>query len=222
MNFLTKTTLYLIIFSLLFSPSYAFAKKKKEGQGYVGNLPVISKYFQYKQKSSTPVMDNNVITDPVSKENLIKGPTNDAVFVDVIVKKKKPSKYYDEILSIIPIAEKLRKITKEEGLNIQKYNSGVNTFDLYVTRLQRNYANKQESMTESYNMLQEVNYRAKVLGNLKYESNFYSKYKPVLEEEYTPEYLKMHDEILVKELDKTIFILQKESDDFQYEEQLKD
>ena len=219
MKFLSKTTIYLVIFSLLFLQSPAFAKKKKEGQGYVGTLPSISKYFQYKQKSSKPKLEKGIVTEPLSEENLIKGPTDDAVFVDVIVKKKEPSKYYNDILAIIPIAEKLRNITKEYGDNIQKYNSGVNTLDLYVMRLKKDYQNQPESMTESYNLLQEVNYRAKVLGNLKYNANFYSKYQRVLEEEYTPEYLKKHDEILVGELDKIIFILQKETENAQYGEE---
>ena len=47
------------------------------------------KYFQYKKKSSVPNPITGVVNEPVSKENLQKGPMKDAVFVDVIVKKQR-------------------------------------------------------------------------------------------------------------------------------------
>lgn len=216
MKLILKSIAFIIIFSLSFTPAYSFGKKEKEGNGYVGKLPNIEKTFGHKKYKIQSNPETNLIQAPIEKNNLIEGPMEDAVFVDVIIKKQKPSKYVDDIMKIIPVAEKLRTITKENGSNIQKYNSGVNNFDLYVTKLQKDYQDKPESISESYILLQDVNYRAKVLGNLKYEANFYSKYKPVLEEEYTPQYLQEHDEILVKELDKLIFILQQESENAQY------
>jgi hypothetical protein len=47
-------------------------------------------------------------------------------------------------------------------------------------------------------MLQDVSYKAKVLGNLKYEANYWAKYQPVTKPQYQPQYLKAQGDALFK------------------------
>ncbi len=208
----------VLILLFLCSPSYALSKKKKksiEGKGYMGTLPEISRYFEYKIKDAKSPADKSIYVDEVDKVDFMQGPMEDSVFLDVIIKKETPSKYIDDIVDIIPVLTAFRS-SIAKGESIQNFNANVNTLDLYVKKLEKDYSKNGESLSKSYSMLQDVSYRAKVLGNLKYEANYWAKYQPVAKPQYQPQYLKAQDDALLKQIDKTIFVLKTEVDKAQY------
>ncbi len=177
----------------------------------MGTLPEISRYFEYKTKDAKSPPDASIYIDEIDKIDFMQGPMEDSVFLDVIIKKENPSKYIDDIVDIIPVLTAFRT-SIAKGDSIQNFNANVNTLDLYVKKLEKDYANNTESYNPSYNMLQEVSYRAKLLGNLKYEANYWAKYQPVAKPEYQPQYLKTQGDALLKQIDKTIFVLKTEAD----------
>jgi hypothetical protein len=213
-----KILTLILIFSFFCLPSYALSKKQKkliEGRGYMGTLPEISRYFEYKIKDAESPVDSSLYVEDVDKVDFMQGPMDDSVFLDVIIKKETPSKYIDDIMDIIPVLTAFRTSIVQGG-DIQSFNANVNTLDLYVTKLEKDYSDNSVSLSQSYNMLQEVSYKAKVLGNLKYEANYWSKYQPIVKPQYKPQYLKAQDDALLKQIDKTIFVLKTEADKAQY------
>ena len=177
----------------------------------MGHLPDISKFFQYKKKETKSPPQKDLKIEELNENNLIDAPMNDDLFLDVIIQKQKPSQYISDILDIIKILEKFRT-TLQEGCDLQKFNANVNLLDLHVAKLERDYAKTSESVRESYSNLLEINYYAKLLGNLKYEANYYQKFQAPLEEQYTPQYIKEQDEYLLQEMNKTLFLLKTESE----------
>ncbi len=130
-----------LVLALLFlcSPCCAFSKKKKkliEGKGYMGTLPEISRYFEYKIKDAKSPPDASIYVDEIDKIDFMQGPMDDSVFLDVIIKKETPSKYIDDIIDIIPVLTAFRT-SIARGDNIQNFNANVNTLDLYVKKIRK-------------------------------------------------------------------------------------
>lgn len=176
------------------------------GQGYKGTLPDIERYFEYKNANTKSLPNNKIKTGPVDGDFLLDAPFDDNTYLDVIVKKEKNSPYVNDVMQILPLLVKF-KASVEAGEDIQKFNANVNVLDLYVRGLQTKYGNKVEAHKESYQVLQEINYRAKLLGNLKFDANFYSKYMPLMDEAYSPKGIAKQDKILIDELERAINIL---------------
>ena len=204
-----KRLVSIFIISLILLP--VSAKQSNVGKGYTGHLPDISKFFQYKKKEVKSPPQKDIKIEDLNEDNLIDAPMNDDLFLDVIIQKQKPSQYISDLLDILKILEKFRTTLQNEP-NLQQFNANVNLLDLHVSKLERDYAKTSEALSESYNNLLEINYYAKLLGNLKYEANYYSKYQAPLENQYTPEYIKEQDEFLLQEMNKTIFLLKSECD----------
>ena len=93
MRILSKILTAFIVLSLFLIPCYA-KKNEMKGKGYKGTLPDLSRIFRYKQTQVDSQVGDNVVVKPVTPDLLQKGPQDDAVFVDVIINKKKTSKYY--------------------------------------------------------------------------------------------------------------------------------
>ena len=77
--------------------------------------------------------------------------------------------------------------------------------DLQTTNLEKKYQNTAYAQSNSYYAIRHVNYSAKILGNLKYDANFYSRYMPLKDSAYSADNLKIKSQALLSEIDKTIF-----------------
>lgn len=193
-----------------------FKKNKKESQdqkGYYGTLPNINEAFRYKTptnstsaKSDAKVYDS----DEIPQENLKKAPTDDALFLDIVVKREKSSNYVNDIQRTKNALANLKKCIEEKG-DIQRFNGCVNLVDLYTKNLKEKYENKSESLKESYISILYTNNQAKILGNLMYDSNYYARYVPTQTGKYSKENINSEKEKLLNKINKTLFLINNES-----------
>ena len=79
--------------------------------------------------------------------------------------------------------------------------------DLHARRIEKLYKDTPDGMSPSYWQLLDLSYKAKVLGNLKFDANYYSKFSPVMGTKYDPENILKEDMKLLSDLDKTIFTI---------------
>ncbi len=180
---------------------------KYQNQGYYGTLPNIEREFDYlKQHNKTTALDGKYKDTLIDEMNLQKSPLQDDLFLDVILKKGKDTKYTKAVLSFIPMFERFRTCISE-NCNIQKFNANVNLIDLSARKLEKDFGYSPESSSESYYLIRNIAYLSKLHGNLKYEANFYSKYMPLQGSIYSKENIEKKDMELILELDKTIFAL---------------
>lgn len=196
------------------NPSNLSKKQKKElvskyqNQGYYGTLPNIEREFDYlKQKNKKTSLDGKYKDTLIDEMNLQKSPIQDDLFLDVILKKEKETKYMKDVLRFIPIFERFKTCISEQ-CDIQKFNANVNLIDLYTRRLEKDHGFTPESASESFYLIRNIAYLSKLQGNLKYEANYYSKYMPLQGSIYSKENIEKKDMELLLELDKTIFALQ--------------
>lgn len=203
-----RIVLTFLILSLI-SPTPVFAKKimpKTQETGYKGTLPNIERYFEYKKDSQRYNPQNDIKGGTPNSGKLIKAPTDDDLFLDIIVKKEKYSPYVKDILDIMNLFEKLRISLIGEN-DIQKYNAQVNVIDLHVGNLVKNYGYGSYSVSDSYIWSQRIAYKAKLLGNLMYDANYYSRYMPVTDGQFSSRNIKKEKDNLVQELERAIFSL---------------
>lgn len=182
-------------------------------KGYWGQLPDISKDFEYKKQSSKTNSQNNFNFDDnsdLNEENLKPAPYDDPLFIDVIVKKDKTSNYVNDLQKTKYALNNLKKCIEEQG-DIQRFNACVNMVDMYSENLKNKYENKSESLKESYKNILITNYHAKVLGNLIYNSNYYSRYIPTQQGQYSKENISKEKQELLIKIDKTLFSINNES-----------
>lgn len=184
------------------------ALSNSENKGYYGTLPNIEKEFEYLRQQNKSTNFGGKYKDTLIDEmNLKKTPLDDELFLDVILKKEKDTKYTKDVLRIIPVLEKFKECIAQ-SCDIQKFNANVNLVDLYSRRLEKDYGNTENAATDSYYLIRNISYLAKVQGNLKYEANFYSKYMPLTGTIYSKENILQKDYELLNELNRTIFILE--------------
>lgn len=182
--------------------------QKYQDKGYYGTLPNIEREFDYiKQINKKTNLSNKYKDTLIDEMNLKKTPLDDELFLDVILKKEKDSKYTKDVLRMIPVLEKFKDCISN-FCDIQKFNANVNLVDLYSRRLEKDYGNTKDAMNESFYLIRNIAYLAKLQGNLKYEANFYSKYMPLTGTIYSKEEIAKKDLELLDELNKTIFTLQ--------------
>lgn len=178
----------------------------KTGAGYYGTLPKIEREFEYiKQTSKKTSLENKYKDTLIDEMNLQKTPDDD-LFLDVILKKEKATAYTKDILRFIPLLERF-KACIEKNCDIQRFNANVSTLDLYARRLEKDHLNTPDSMSETYFLIQNVSYLAKLQGNLKFEANYYTQYMPLTNTIYSKENIFQKDLELINEIDKTIFAL---------------
>ena len=106
--------------------------------------------------------------------------------------------------------ENLKKCIEEQG-SIQRFNACVNVFELYVQNFKKKYENKSESLKESYIDVLNTNYYAKLLGNLKYDSNYYARYIPTNQGKYSKENIAFEEKKLLDRINRTLFLLNNEN-----------
>lgn len=193
--------------------NYSTNKEEIIPYGYYGKLPDIEADFQYKQQASESTKEINAISPmeaDMSDENLKKAPFDDKLFLDVIVKEDKPSQYVNDLTKTKFALESLKKCIEEQG-SIQRFNGCVNLVDLYTKNLREKYENKSESLKESYIDILNTAYKAKVLGNLIYDSNYYARYVPTSQGKYSEDNIRNEEQKLLNSVNKTLFLIYQES-----------
>lgn len=198
---------------------FSFFKKKEkaseeENRGYYGTLPNIDKEFQYKKQENSKTTTQSDIKlpqeDSLDEQNLKPAPFVDSLFLDMVIKKEADSEYVKDIQKIKFALNNLKKCLEENG-NIQRFNANVNVLELQVQNLKKKYQDKSESYKESYIELLNTNYNAKLLGNLKYDANYYARYVPVNEGQYSENNILSKEEDLLNRVNRTLFLLNNES-----------
>ncbi len=182
-------------------------------KGYWGQLPDINKEFNYKRQDKVSRNQDELKVpneEELCDENLKKAPYDDTLFLDVIVKKEKASNYLNDIQKIKFALSNLKKCIEENG-DIQRFNACVNVVDLYSKNLKLKYQDKSESLKESYVDILTTNYHAKVLGNLLYDSNYYARYVPTMQDKYSEQNINNEKQKLLVRLNKTLFLINGES-----------
>lgn len=176
------------------------------GGGYRGNLPNVQSEFGYKTPKSSNVDDNKKKAEELLPEEFQKSKIDDPLFLDVILNKQNPSQYIADMLRVMKFLEGFRVVIQNHE-DVQKFNANVNILDLHARRIEKLYKDKPEGMSPSYWLLIDLAYKAKVLGNLKFDANYYSKFSPIAGTRYDPANILSEDEKLLIELDKTVFAI---------------
>ncbi len=189
-----------------------FQKKNEPKKGYEGVLPDIEKSFEYlKQKTNSPKPEDFILPEDIEEESDLKeAPVDDSLFLDVIVKKQKTSTWVNDIQKIKFTFVQLKNCLETKG-EIQYYNAIVNHLDLYTKNLKTKYENKSESLKESYIDILNTTYYAKVLGNLMYDANYYARYVPTQQGQYSKQNIDYKKQDLLNRINKTLFIISNES-----------
>ena len=195
--------------SLLDKIKSFFKRDKKtevnlEGKGYYGNLPNIGQDFEYKRETNDTIPKKQYSEQDLKDGLLLDAPLDDPLFLDVIIKTEKTSDYVNDLVKIKETLERLRQCVVDNA-SIQFFNANVNVLDLQTTNLEKKYQNTAYAQSNSYYAIRHVNYSAKILGNLKYDANFYSRYMPLKDSAYSADNLKIKSQALLSEIDKTIF-----------------
>lgn len=226
-----KTALILLLLTFFFTIQQGFCEEKKgisgffskltsdkpeeDGipKGYYGTLPNIEQDFKYKRQSAPAptIPDARIPTEEDLKDdNLKPAPFDDSLFLDVIIKKEPTSNYVNDLQKIKFDLNNIKKSIEEQG-DIQRFNACVNVFDLHVKNLKTKYGNKSDSLKESYASILSVNYYAKLLGNLMYDSNYYARYIPTQQGKYSKENIELKKQDLLNRINKTLFAIANES-----------
>ena len=86
-----------------------------EPKGYYGTLPNIEEDFSYKkQKPSAPKIEIETPTEEELKdENLKSAPVDDALFLDMVIKKEPDSQYLNDVQKIKFALRNIKKCIEE-------------------------------------------------------------------------------------------------------------
>jgi len=198
-----------------------FKKDRKEKQaknaksindmpkGYYGVLPDIYSDFRYKKKTPSTPKDEELkipTVEELDEEEYREAPYNDTLFLDNIVKKEKTSDYVNN-LQKIKYSLTCLKEALENDYDIQRTNAAINMVDLNTQYLQSKYQNQTEALKESYKQIVAVNYYSKVLGNLLYDANYYSRVVPVSDGQYSEDNIKSEKRKLLNKVNKALFLI---------------
>jgi len=193
--------------------NYATNQEEEIPQGYYGTLPDIKSDFAYKKQAMPSSNQNDLEVIPseeIVEENLKPAPFDDALFLDMVIKKEKESDYVKDIQKTKLALSNLKKCIEEEG-DIQRFNASVNMVEMYVQNLKAKYEDKSESFKESYIDVLNTNYYAKLLGNLKYDANYYARYIPTNQGKYSKDNISLEEEKLLNRINRTLLLLNNES-----------
>lgn len=188
-----------------------FHKKKKDIKtqlelpeyGYSGVLPNLEAEFEYK-KENVVQSKKNYSNEEANGELMLDAPFSDPLFLDTIIKKDKNSNYVNDLIKIKETLEKLRFCILNEK-PIQMFNANVNILDLQTKALEKKYQNSTYNGCKSLLAIQRVNYDAKLLGNLKYDAKFYSRYMPIENTQYNSQNVGAEGKKLLGEIEATLF-----------------
>ena len=212
-----KFLICLMLLSIA-TPSYAFFWNKKDkalekelqGKGYAGTLPNLEGNTQKsKTKVTTPIFESQEgFNDPAELKPV---PKDNPAFINIIQKKDKNSRYYDDANEIIPMLEKLVDCI-DENESLQLFITKANLLTLNIDYLTEKYKGKPESYYESFRKLQEVNRYVKSIAALRKEAVTYQRYLAYSSTGsiYNPENIAQQLQYLMEELNSTILLLKEE------------
>ena len=112
--------------------NYATNKEEEIPQGYYGTLPDIEADFAYKKQhlpSSNQTDMKIPVADEFVEENLKPAPFDDALFLDMVIKKEKDSDYVKDIQKTKMALTNLKNCIEEEG-DILTINGGEAILDI--------------------------------------------------------------------------------------------
>lgn len=194
-----------------------FKKKKKnkdevdiEQKGYYGTIPDLEQAFKYKQQEAMSAKEKNTKTfEDEDEADFQEAPFDDPLFLDKVIKKEKTSNYINDLQRLRFAINSLKEcIEKKE--DIRRFNGCVNSIDLYTKALQTKYQNTSDSFRESYINIINLNYKAKVLGNLIYEANYYAQYTSINDSKYSKNNIDLQKDRLLRDINRTLFAIIKE------------
>jgi len=202
--------IFLLII-ILFSAQVVFAKTKPVSVingGYAGTLPDVLEGFQKSQPQEAPQVFDSV--DGFNDKNQIKPiPRDNPAFVNIILKKDKTSQYVNDVNDMILIVQQLENSldTKED---VQKFNAASNYFNENVGYFRDKYKNKPEESYISFRKLMQLGTHVQTVSQLRAESSIYSPYLPYTDKGYiySPHNINQQMDYLLKEVERTLVILQ--------------
>ena len=185
-------------------------QKEEDTRGYFGTLPDVNRDFSYKRQQETTTKAQDIITEEeINKEGLKPVPQNDTLFIDNIVKKEKSSSYINDVQRTKLALENLKKCIEQQG-DIQRFNGCVYLVDMYSKNLENKYKNQSDCLRDSYGHILSTSYRAKLLGNLMYEANYYARYIPTQQGKYSKDNIEKEKQDLLNKINKTLFLISNE------------
>ncbi len=185
--------------------------KNAQNQGYYGSLPDIEREFSYKRDSNPLTKSKDTKTlEEINRANLKDAPFDDPLFLDVIVKKQKASNYINDVQRTKNAITSLKNCIETKG-DLQRFNGCVNLVDLYVRNLKGKYQNTEDAYRTSYREILTLNYHAKILGNLKYDANYYARYVPTETGQYSKTNINFQEQNLLKKINKTLLEINSET-----------
>ena len=181
------------------------------GAGYVGTLPNVEAEFEYLKKQSSENASAPYSVEELDKQNenqLKPIPRDNENYVDIIIKKDKTTKYFNDLNDVIGILEKLRRCLNTNG-DIQLFNAIVSNLIDNIEYIKQEYKDKPESNYLSYNRLIILSAQARETANYRTQGLAYEKYLPYTSSKnvYTKENLNSKLESLLTNVNETIFIL---------------
>lgn len=206
--------LLLIFFILCFvQPNCfgAFFKKDNPNidtsQGYVGKLPDLTTEHKPSEPIvSPPIFDK--VQDFNSANKIKPTPTDDPVFVNIILKKDKTSEFYNDIQEFIDMLEKIEDSIENEE-SVQRFASRVYYLNINTEYLQEKYQNKPESNYSAFKQIIKVSNKAKDVSKLRADAEKYKKYLAYTDTgaEYSKNNINMELFNLKNSIERTISIL---------------
>ena len=176
-------------------------------KGYLGTLPDVTQRFdRQRSELARPAFDN--VQTFRDKNELKPVPRDNPAYIDLIIKKQKISPYANDINDAITLVESLIEAINRD-MNIQRFVARVNTFNDWMTYFKSRYKDKPEAYYISFQKLVEVDFQARYLATIKYESRLYNPYLPYSEEGamYSPKSIQIQTNALLQNLEKTLKIL---------------
>ena len=181
------------------------------GAGYMGTLPDIESEFSYLRKEISEKASAPYSVEELDKQNeneLKPIPREDNNYVDIIIKKDKTTKYFNDVNSVILILEKLRACLNNNQ-DIQKFNAIVSNLIDNIEYIRIEYRDKPESAYLSYSRLISLSQEARETANFRTQGLAYEKYLPYTADnnQYTKENLQNKLNSLLVNVNETLFIL---------------
>lgn len=154
-----------------------------QGSGYMGELPSINDYFE---KDKIPAESESGFLDIYKNPSVIQAPPDvkklkkelaPTTLTDEQIKILRPVKrpeYYDDLLSIKPVLQKLK--TSAKSTQIQDFGACVNVQKFYFDDFLNKYKNSPFAKQDIYAGIKDINYYSQVVFNQWRESEDNIKY----------------------------------------------
>ena len=206
--------LFIIFFIFCFAQAncfgaffFFFYPKVDTSQGYVGKLPDLTTEHKPSEPNvSPPIFDKAY--DFNSADKIKPTPTDDPVFVNIILKKDKTSEFYNDVQEFIDMLEKISD-SIESHEDVQRFASRVYYLNVNADYLCEKYENKPESSYSAFKQIVKISNNAKEVSKLRSDAEKYKKYLAYTDTgaEYSKNNIEMELFNLKNAIERTISIL---------------